>query len=270
MLIRNDSLILNFLIPSCSSLVNERQEIDLKIVVADDGVVYRTDIERSFPPDIDEWSTPLLLLVPLRLGLDKMNSIYFEQLKVRSLYDLFCNRESTLTLKFPVLPNSTRMCWYCWVSSGLSFFHKKILICFLRLIVLFVNSSGQPKSALYFIGFQQNNVLFLDPHVSRPSVKILKTTDGNALDPTRYSLDDLDSYHCSKISAVPITSVDPSLLIGFAFANRHDFQDFCREWREKLDSGIFGKHFLFEIGHEKPKYYCDETFLMDSIEEEFL
>merc|ERR1719414_724197 len=46
---------------------------------------------------------------------------------------------------------------------------------------------GRPKHALYFLGFQDDNLLHLDPHLVQDSVNV------NAAD------FDLNSYHCRSI-----------------------------------------------------------------------
>lgn len=47
----------------------------LRILVAMDGVIYRDEVESAAQPSRGEWE-PLLLLVPLRLGLDKFSPAY--------------------------------------------------------------------------------------------------------------------------------------------------------------------------------------------------
>lgn len=55
----------------------------------------------------------------------------------------------------------------------------------------------------------------------RPAVKLKDTSS--------YTLEDLESYRCSQVRTVAITSLDPSMVLGFYCRNQHDFEDFCVE-----------------------------------------
>ena len=65
---------------------------------------------------------PMIVLIPLRLGVDKVNSIYVPQL-------------------------------------------KNVLQCKYSLGII----GGRPKQSYYFVGFQDEQVLYLDPHFVKPS-----------------------------------------------------------------------------------------------------
>lgn len=67
---------------------------------------------------------PLLLIVPTRLGIDKLNKTYIPHLKA---------------------------CLECPFSVGII--------------------GGKPNKSLYFVGYQDDDVMYLDPHVVRPAVK---------------------------------------------------------------------------------------------------
>lgn len=59
---------------------------------------------------------------------------------------------------------------------------------------------GLPRSSLYFIGVQGENVLYLDPH----QVQEAACSDG-----------DCDSFRCDVLRTLPLPSIDPSLALGF-------------------------------------------------------
>lgn len=59
---------------------------------------------------------------------------------------------------------------------------------------------GRPGSSLYFVGYQDERVVYLDPHFARP----VPRTD-----------EDLATYHCDAVRHMAITAMDPSLAIGF-------------------------------------------------------
>ena len=71
---------------------------------------------------------------------------------------------------------------------------------------------GRPSSSLYFIGTQDDHLLYLDPHFTRP---------------TPASDDDYGSFHCSTVRHLPITHMDPSVAIGFFCASAEDFLELC-------------------------------------------
>eukprot|EP01026_Neomeris_dumetosa_P012059 TRINITY_DN14245_c0_g1_i3.p1 TRINITY_DN14245_c0_g1~~TRINITY_DN14245_c0_g1_i3.p1 ORF type:complete len:495 (+),score=60.50 TRINITY_DN14245_c0_g1_i3:147-1631(+) len=106
----------------------------------------------------------LILLVPLVLGVNKMNEQYHRQ-----ILTLFTYPQSIGVL------------------------------------------GGKPSSSLYFIGFQHNSVLYLDPHESQAVVRD----------------DDMSSYHCGIVRHLPVSSMDSSLALGFYCADKADLEDLC-------------------------------------------
>eukprot|EP00192_Tetraselmis_astigmatica_P010514 CAMPEP_0117656154 /NCGR_PEP_ID=MMETSP0804-20121206/4655_1 /TAXON_ID=1074897 /ORGANISM="Tetraselmis astigmatica, Strain CCMP880" /LENGTH=368 /DNA_ID=CAMNT_0005462541 /DNA_START=127 /DNA_END=1234 /DNA_ORIENTATION=- len=104
---------------------------------------------------------PRLMLVPLTLGVEKMNPVYHEQLKS--------------VLRLPQ-------------SVGIV--------------------GGRPGSSLYFIGTQDDQLLYLDPHFTRAA-------------PT--STEDLPTFHCDVVRHLHISQMDPSLAIGFLCPNEEEF-----------------------------------------------
>lgn len=99
---------------------------------------------------------PLVLVIPLRLGLADMNEIYIgalgKALQIRG-------------------------------SLGML--------------------GGRPSHALYFVGVQANQLVFLDPHTTQ-----------NFVDLDQEPIDD-SSYHCWNAQRMPINAIDPSIaLVG--------------------------------------------------------
>jgi cysteine protease ATG4 len=96
---------------------------------------------------------------------------------------------------------------------------------------------GKPKQAYWFVGFQDDFLIYLDPHVVQESVQ-------------PESLNSDESFHCSVPQKIHIDEVDPSLAIGFYCHTREDFDNLCNAMLEleKTSSP------LFTIEQEEPVY----------------
>lgn len=79
-------------------------------------------------------------------------------------------------------------------------------------------AGGKPSSSLYFIGFQDSNAFYLDPHALKPALYDLQTI-----------ISTLD-YHTDTVGYAPITEMDPSMLIGFYLMDLDDFVLFETEF----------------------------------------
>lgn len=62
---------------------------------------------------------------------------------------------------------------------------------------------GLPNKSLYFVGYQDWDLLFLDPHILKP------------YDPETYFTSPADHLHTNTVRSIPIEEVDPSMLFGF-------------------------------------------------------
>jgi len=148
-------------------------------------------------PEVAKETVPwrsLFILIPMRLGVDKINSIYFQTI-------LSCLR----------LPQSVGII------------------------------GGKPKQSFWFVGFQDDYLVFLDPHIVQES-----------LQPNTKFSD--ESYHCSVPQKIHISEVDPSLAIGFYCHTKDEFDNLCSSITEISKASAP----IFTIEQEEPVYSDDE------------
>ena len=43
-----------------------------------------------------------------------------------------------------------------------------------------------------------------------------------------YAEAQLKTYHCDKVRKIPLSALDPSMLLGFLIRDEADFEDFCK------------------------------------------
>ncbi|PIA17774.1 peptidase C54, partial [Coemansia reversa NRRL 1564] len=68
-------------------------------------------------------------------------------------------------------------------------------------------AGGRPSSALYFVGFQGDELLYLDPHYTRPVIKEREGDD--------YSQADLATYCCNTPKRIALSRLDPCMVFGY-------------------------------------------------------
>ncbi|PJF16659.1 hypothetical protein PSACC_03528 [Paramicrosporidium saccamoebae] len=69
---------------------------------------------------------------------------------------------------------------------------------------------GRPNSALYFVGFENNDLLYLDPHYPRPAPR--------------------ENVSCADLGRVAFYSIDPCLVAGFVISDA----DILAKWTEEI------------------------------------
>ncbi|XP_051904762.1 cysteine protease atg4da-like isoform X1 [Hippocampus zosterae] len=173
---------------------------NLAIYVAQDCTIYKDDVKElcrrrlsgSSAASLQPWRA-VILLVPVRLGGQELNSAYITSVK------------KILTLE------------YCIGIIG-----------------------GKPKRSLYFVGFQDDHLLYLDPHYCQPTVDITK---GNF---------PLESFHCKYPRKMPFSRMDPSCTIGFYAKGQKDFEMLCKVVDEAVStSAEMYPVFVFAKGHRR-------------------
>ncbi|CAO3564825.1 unnamed protein product [Mortierella alpina] len=194
------------------ALVHNFPESGLNVYVTTDGVIYKDEVEEAATMKNKKEFGQLLILVTIRLGIDKLNPIYNDAIKA--------------TFEFPQ-------------SLGIA--------------------GGRPSSSYYFVGYQGDDLFYLDPHHSRC---VVETKDLND-----YTAEDFATYHCETIRKIDINSVDPSMLLAFYCRDRAEFDAFCGRVKELNARPGMGSS-IFAIGEKAPVYGDDEGQLLSVADEE--
>lgn len=66
------------------ALVNAFEPAGMRVVSVGDGSVYKSEVRQAALGATGRWEKPVLVLIGLRLGIDGVNPIYHEAIKVRS------------------------------------------------------------------------------------------------------------------------------------------------------------------------------------------
>ena len=93
---------------------------------------------------------------------------------------------------------------------------------------------------MYFIGYQENCLVYLDPHVTRETIQLKDS----------YTMQELQSYHTTSFKTLSISSVDPSLLIGFLIKSVKDINLFINS----IQGLISGKTPIFTVEDTLPDF----------------
>ncbi|KAM3915761.1 cysteine protease ATG4C isoform 1-T2 [Leptodactylus fuscus] len=98
---------------------------------------------------------------------------------------------------------------------------------------------GRPKQSYYFVGFQDDSLIYMDPHYCQSFVDV--------------SIKDfpLESFHCPSPKKMPFKKMDPSCTIGFYCRNAQDFEKVVEELTKVLKSSSKQNYplFTFVSGH---------------------
>ncbi|NXU85742.1 ATG4C protease, partial [Xiphorhynchus elegans] len=100
---------------------------------------------------------------------------------------------------------------------------------------------GKPKQSYYFAGFQDDSLIYMDPHYCQSFVDV--------------SIKDfpLESFHCPSPKKMSFKKMDPSCTIGFYCRTVQDFEKASEEITKMLKSSSKEKYplFTFVQGHSR-------------------
>lgn len=134
-------------------------------------------------------------------------------------------------------------------------------------------AGGRPSSSYYFVGFQEDTLLYLDPHSVRPAVAVnwppnvndrlnsesiqvdglpqaIKSSDewwAHA-----YSDVELSTFHCDRPRRMPIRSLDPSMLLGFLVQDEDSLSDLTARVKSLTKP-------IFSIQNEMPRWMRESS-----------
>lgn len=122
---------------------------------------------------------------------------------------------------------------------------------------------GRPKHSLYFVGYQDDKLIHLDPHYCQEMVDV---------DAHNFPF---STFHCRSPRKMNLSKMDPSCCIGFYCAEKSDFFTLKERYEASVlpsNSSLNADYpmFVFAEGHgtdahEIPEYYrqTDVEYFLD-------
>lgn len=102
---------------------------------------------------------------------------------------------------------------------------------------------GKPKQACYIVGFQDDSLIYMDPHYCQSFVDVSSSDFP------------LQSFHCPSPKKMPFSKMDPSCTIGFYSRSVKDFERISQELTKVLQPSAKEKYPVFTIVQGRSKDY---------------
>jgi len=111
---------------------------------------------------------------------------------------------------------------------------------------------GRPNHALYFLGWVEDEVIYLDPHTTQPATP-------EEMEEGEMEEEGDSSYHCSRTMRISVNLLDPSLALAFLCRTEEEFDNLCIGIQERLIESVPTP--LFEMVMDRPAhmYGCVTT-----------
>ncbi|TKA52168.1 hypothetical protein B0A53_05012 [Rhodotorula sp. CCFEE 5036] len=217
------------------ALVNAYEPAGLRVVSCIDGTVYESEVVEASTVEGTSWKRPVLVLVNVRLGLEGVNPVYHDSIKS--------------VFRFPqsvgIAGGRPISSYYFVGAQADSLFY--IDPHFPRPAVpLVLPSDPELVEAFAHVPVRATG---RTPSSSSSASPVDRAAIRNGKDSSTHTADQIahfllsaypDSvwatYHCDKVRKVSLSSLDPSMLIGFVVENASDWLDFRNRVQELAQS----------------------------------
>lgn len=103
---------------------------------------------------------------------------------------------------------------------------------------------GKPRHSLYFVGFQDEKLLHIDPHYCQRTVDVSQPDFS------------LESFHCTSPRKISFSSIDPSSTIGFYLKTKDEFEEFTKFAHQQMDHATrTGSYPIFSLHSRRDEQY---------------
>lgn len=203
------------------ALVSDFQPADLSVYIATDGTIYLDGIQ-----DVTTGKKPRGDFSYLSNKLSSNSSDEGRE-EAKNLYDASSTPQEDAIPPNDMLPDDKETVFKpvlmlvalrLGIDSLHPTYYPALKACF-ELPSFVGIAGGRPNSSLYFIGLQGDDLIYLDPHFSRPALETKSLSE--------YTREDFSTYHCTIPRRIPISNLDPSMMLGFYCRTQKELDLFC-------------------------------------------
>ncbi|XP_066583605.1 cysteine protease ATG4D [Prorops nasuta] len=101
-------------------------------------------------------------------------------------------------------------------ADKLNLYYAPCLTALLSLDTCIGVIGGRPRHSLYFIGYQEDKLIHLDPHYCQETVDVWKENFS------------LATFHCTSPRKILLSKMDPSCCVGFYLQDKSTFDNFVQ------------------------------------------